>query len=408
MSYNGSGVFVRLYNWVTDAAAVTPISSTKMDAEFDGVATGLTNCVTKDGQTTITANLPMSGFKHTGVANASASNEYAAFGQIATSIAATNITDLNDATITSAAAGDFLTHNGTVWVNKKHLYRKGTSIASATTTDIGAADSDFIDVTGTTTITGLGSTDTRNHVWVNFTGALTLTHNGTSLILPTAANITTANGDVAEFVRISGSNWKCVNYTLASGAPITGSVIFASMNSSNVATSADIIAGTASKFVTAAGLVSHLGAVSFVKSQYTGVNSGSTTTPYDDSIPQVGEGNEFMSVTITPKSSTSVLVIDICVAAYASSTNNNITGALFRDGASDAIAAWDMTETSTGVSPNGGMFRHILTAGSTSATTFTFRMGVGTAGTVTFNGRAGSRLYGGVAGSSISVTEYKS
>ena len=88
--YNGSGVFVRLYNWVTDAAAVTPISSTKMDAEFDGVATGLTNCVTKDGQTTITANLPMSGFKHTGVANASASNEYAAFGQIATSIAANN------------------------------------------------------------------------------------------------------------------------------------------------------------------------------------------------------------------------------------------------------------------------------------------------------------------------------
>ena len=188
--------------------------------------------------------------------------------------AATNITDLNDATITSAAAGDFLTHNGTVWVNKKHLYRKGTSIASATTTDIGAADSDFIDVTGTTTITGLGSTATRNHVWVNFTGALTLTHNGTSLILPTAANITTANGDVAEFVRISGSNWKCVNYTLASGAPITGSVIFASVSSGSIASSAEIISGASNKLVTASVLANHLGAVSFVKAQYTDVNSG--------------------------------------------------------------------------------------------------------------------------------------
>lgn len=401
-------MFVRLYNWVNDAAAVAPISSTKMDAEFDGVATGLTNCVTRDGQTTITANLPMSGFKHTGVANASASNEYAAFGQIAAAIAAANITDLNDATITSADAGDFLTHNGTVWVNKKHLYRKGTSIASATTTDIGAADSDFIDVTGTTTITSLGSTETRNHVWVNFTGALTLTHNGTSLILPTAGNITTANGDVAEFVRISGSNWKCVNYTLASGAPITGSVIFASMNPSNVATSTDIIAGTSSKFVTADGLVSNLGAVSFVKSQYTNVNSGSTTTPYDDSVPQVGEGNEFMSVTITPKSSTSVLVIDICLAAFSASTNNEITAALFRDSSSDAIAAWDVTQTSTAYSPGGRTLRHIVTSGSTSPTTFKLRMGVAGSGTVTFNGRAGSRLYGGVAGSSISVTEYKS
>ena len=67
----------------------------------------------------------MSGFKHTGVANASASNEYAAFGQIAAAIAAANITDLNDATITSADAGDFLTHNGTVWVNKNIYTAKG-------------------------------------------------------------------------------------------------------------------------------------------------------------------------------------------------------------------------------------------------------------------------------------------
>lgn len=97
---------------------------------------------------------------------------------------------------------------------------RGTTIASASTVDLGAADSDFIEISGSTGITSLGSTATRNHVWVKFQSALTLTHNGTSLILPTAANITTAAGDTAEFVRISGSNWQCLNYHRASGNPL--------------------------------------------------------------------------------------------------------------------------------------------------------------------------------------------
>lgn len=118
---------------------------------------------------------------------------------------------------TSLTSGDFLNYNGTNWINRKHLGAKGTSIASAATTDIGAADSDFIDLTGTATITSLGATTTRNHVWVNCTGAMTFTHNGTSLIMPGAANRTAAVGDKYEFVRISGSNWACVGYALASG-----------------------------------------------------------------------------------------------------------------------------------------------------------------------------------------------
>lgn len=97
---------------------------------------------------------------------------------------------------------------------------KGTTIASAGTTDIGAADSDFIDISGTTTITSLGSTTTRNRVTLNFQGALTLTHNGTSLILPGAANITTAAGDVLTFARVSGSNWQLVAGQLATGKSI--------------------------------------------------------------------------------------------------------------------------------------------------------------------------------------------
>lgn len=97
------------------------------------------------------------------------------------------------------------------------LKAKGTSIASAGTTNIGAADSDFVSITGTTTITSLGSGTKYNHVWVQFDGALLLTHNATSLILPGGVNILTAAGDVAEFARVSGSNWKCLSYQRANG-----------------------------------------------------------------------------------------------------------------------------------------------------------------------------------------------
>jgi hypothetical protein len=80
MAYNGSGVFVRIYNWVTDKANNVKITASRMDAEMDGFATGLSTAVTKDGQTTITANLPMAGFKHTGVGAGTARTHYADVG----------------------------------------------------------------------------------------------------------------------------------------------------------------------------------------------------------------------------------------------------------------------------------------------------------------------------------------
>ena len=82
MAFNGSGLFVRLYNWVTDAAAGIKILAARMDAEMDGMATGLSTCLTKDGQTTVSANLPMNNFRHTGAGNAAARTDYAVTGQV--------------------------------------------------------------------------------------------------------------------------------------------------------------------------------------------------------------------------------------------------------------------------------------------------------------------------------------
>lgn len=81
MAFNGSGTFARIYNWVTDKANNVKITASRVDAEMDGFATGLSTCITKDGQTTVTANLPMATYRHTGVGNASARTDYLAAGQ---------------------------------------------------------------------------------------------------------------------------------------------------------------------------------------------------------------------------------------------------------------------------------------------------------------------------------------
>lgn len=113
LSFNGSGVFQRLYNWTNDANASININSGRMDGEDNGFATGLSTCITKDGQTTITANLPMAGFKHTGVGDATLVNHYASAGQVengalnicADSVGTNTVTTTAPITLTAYAKG---------------------------------------------------------------------------------------------------------------------------------------------------------------------------------------------------------------------------------------------------------------------------------------------------------------
>ncbi|MCC7254216.1 DUF2793 domain-containing protein [Hyphomicrobium sp.] len=89
-------------------------------------------------------------------------------------------------------------------------------IASAATCDIGAAAAQRVRITGTTTITSLGTVPNELR-FVCFAGALTLTHNGTSLILPGGANIAAAAGDTATFASDASGNWRCLDYQRANG-----------------------------------------------------------------------------------------------------------------------------------------------------------------------------------------------
>ena len=97
------------------------------------------------------------------------------------------------------------------------------TLASAATVDIGAAASNSILITGTTTINSFGTAAAGILRMVEFQSSLTLTYNATSMQLPGAANITTQPGDVLFAYSKGGGNWKIVNYAAASGAALNSS-----------------------------------------------------------------------------------------------------------------------------------------------------------------------------------------
>ncbi len=101
----------------------------------------------------------------------------------------------------------------------KDNFEIGADIASAGALAVNIVGM-FHDVTGTTTITSLAAAtnDTSKLKFLQFDGALTLTHHATDLILPGAANITTAAGDIGIFYEYAAGDWRCVSYMRAAGA----------------------------------------------------------------------------------------------------------------------------------------------------------------------------------------------
>jgi hypothetical protein len=135
------------------------------------------------------------------------------------------------------------------------------------------------------------------------------------------------------------------------------------------------------------------------------VSTGTTTVPVDNSIPQKTEGDEYMSLAITPKSSSSRLRIDIVVNLAMSAANHNVVAFLLRDSGAGALAAVYDFEVAADAHHNLA-FSHDMASPGTSSTTFKVRAGASGAGTTTFNGKLGGRIFGGVMASSIIITEY--
>jgi hypothetical protein len=381
---------------------------------------------------------------------------------------------------------------------RRGVANKGTDISSvggapaicATGTSV------YVDITGTTTITSFGTANAGCWRILQFDGALTLTHNATSLILLGGANVTTAAGYVGGFISEGSGNWRQVfgshvpyltatnTFTAAQAitSTATGTLLTitsteaGAANSPNIslyrnsATPAanDVGARLQYDFEDSAGNTETIGTIygtmtdptngsedgglqfesrlagaintwsmfggsfhyatlaqkeagsvnstgvyvnghgtlaQFVSDTDNTYTTAGTILPLDDTIPQNTEGDEILSVAITPTNASSTLIIESLVNVSETGVASlDFACAVFVDTTADAIYA----APGTVVSSNNfvaHVMRHQVSAGSTSARTYKIRCGSAVATDIKINGNGSARLFGGVEISSLKVTE---
>ena len=178
-----------------------------------------------------------------------------------------------DAVFSGLASGDIATYNGTNWTNSPTISTSqianlavtpskistkqipngsiGT-VASATTIVLNSTTTNYFNITGTTTITGI-TLDEGVEVTAKFAGALTLT-NGANLINISGANITTAAGDIAVFRGEASGVVRMIDYVRASGAPVvtpsSGALVYLGSATASASATLDFTNGIDSTYDT--------------------------------------------------------------------------------------------------------------------------------------------------------------
>lgn len=257
-----NGTYTGATVWDSDRAAAINIVSTRHDTHDQDLATGINNCLAKDGQNTPTADLPMGGFKHTGVANATARTQYGVVGQIQDGTylyAAGSGTDTITATLSPAITA----------------YANGMQVC--------------IRAAGANTTT----TPTLN---LNSVGAITITKvGGTALAV---GDIVGASHELLLRYNSTSTKWELLN---------PGTVINGLTEKTNPDPSADFVqaydtSGTANRKVKMGRLIAPIapqGRLTLTSATpvLTGTVSGATTiyyTPYQGSLVPIYDGNSFI------------------------------------------------------------------------------------------------------------------
>lgn len=199
------------------------------------------------------------------------------------------------------------------------------------------------------------------------------------------------------------------------GAADTAGILYSTTSRSNLAIRVlgffDSTQATAGTWVTTPSKIQTMGPgvprtgdrLQVLTSQTGAVATGTTVIPYDDTIPQNTEGDQYLSVAITPKDSVNILKIDSSL--YAAHTSGaHFVSALFQDSVADALAI-GTHYTITAAAEIEIPLHTQRQAGTTSATTFKIRAGSDQAGTMTVNGAGAARKYGGVLNSILSIEE---
>lgn len=193
MAFNGSGT----YN-LPGAALVDgqTVSATEHNTFRNDVATALTACVTRDGQSPATANLPMGGFKITGLAAGASAGDSVRYEQVIGVYALIAGSSLQD------FAAQILT------LSKGLNEARGSIAMHATTMDIWAQPNLMDGTGGAVTITAIANAPQAGARRTLYPPAGTVITNNAMFAVQGSANYTTVAGDGLTFEAITTSTYK--------------------------------------------------------------------------------------------------------------------------------------------------------------------------------------------------------
>ncbi len=250
--------------------------------------------------------------------------------------------------------------------NLGRMWKEGAAIASATTL-VEPSDANkggVYSLTGSVTVANLWAGETPGRkVQLRLAGTPQFTNSAT-LIIPGGTR-TFAAGDVLEFTAEAANVWRLTAYALTSGKSLVETVT------------------TPSKVVQRLAVSS------------ASYSSLPTTMPCDNTIPQISEGDQFLSLAITPTNAANIIRCYVS-AGFGGSSQGIGACALFSSIAgTNALDGRHFTvDGTTSMTPVNFIYEEA--AGSLTARTYTVRAGGDTIATLKLNGDSTSRTLGGI------------
>jgi hypothetical protein len=245
-------------------------------------------------------------------------------------------------------------------------------VASGSTTDIGAATYDSVEITGNTTINSFGSFAAGTRRFCRIIGSpAPLIVASSSIVCPNGVSIQCQPYDTFIAQSFGSGVWQIVSYTRYSGKALyeTGTTYVANRAYDAYYSNSDI----------------------------------STVIPLDDTPPLISEGVQVLQATVSPSTAAKRVRVRAVIWG-AAGTNNYLIAAAFLNGEASASRAACAFTGPSGLTTCCVVIEHEYAPGTTSAQTWQIRVGTNS-GTARLNGSTSGRYFGGTGASTLIVEE---